>query len=255
MNAGTRHLGAEEKDIGMGSAVVRDRREAGQVLAGRLERYRERDDVVVLALPRGGVPVAYEVAKALQAPLDIFVVRKLGVPDFPELAAGAIASGGVVITNDDVIRAYRLQPETLEAITTVEQRELARREMAYRGNRPAIEIAGKTVVVVDDGLATGATMYAALKGIGAQSPARVVVAVPVAPQHTCEDLQLVADEVVCASTPRRFTSVGAAYWKFDETSDSEVRRLVATSTRMQDGTQTGETESSGQSGPCWATTT
>lgn len=212
----------------MGS--FRNRREAGQVLAGRLSHYRGHSEVVVLALPRGGVPVAFEVARELQAPLDVFVVRKLGAPGFPELALGAIAGGGVVVTNDDVIRAHRVGAEDLEEIARAERQELARREQAYRGARPAAEIAGKIAVVVDDGLATGATMQAALQGIRARSPARVVVAVPVAPQDTCEELQRLADEVVCAITPKRFTAVGAAYWDFDQTSDDEVRRLLATAT-------------------------
>lgn len=208
----------------------RNRREAGRVLAGRLGHYRGRSDVVVLALPRGGVPVAFEVAKELQAPLDVFVVRKLGAPGSPELAVGAIATGGVMVTNDDVIRVYQARAEDLEEIASAERRELARREKAYRGDRPAAEITGKVAVVIDDGLATGATMHAALQGIRARSPAKVVVAVPVAPQDTCEELSNLADEVICATTPRPFTAVGAAYWDFAQTGDDEVRRLLATPT-------------------------
>jgi predicted phosphoribosyltransferase len=215
----------------MGPLVFRDRREAGQVLASRLERYRDSSDVVVMALPRGGVPVAYEVARELRAPLDVFVVRKLGAPGFPEIALGAIASGDVVVTNDDVIGDFGITPDELEPITEAERRELHRREKAYRDGRPPADIKGKTIIVVDDGLATGATMLAALKGIRAQSPGRVVLAVPVAPEDTCEGLSHIADEVVCVTTPKLFIAVGAAYSDFEQTSDDEVQRLLAAPTR------------------------
>lgn len=200
------------------------------MLAERLQHYRDRSGVVVLALPRGGVPVGFEVAKDLHAPLDVFVVRKLGAPGFAELAVGAIATGGVAVMNDDVIRAYGVGPEDLEEVANAERRELARREKAYRDDRPPAEITDKTVIVVDDGLATGATMQAALQGIRAHDPVRVVVAVPVASQDTCDALSHAADEVICAATPRPFTAVGAAYWDFEQTSDEEVRQLLATPT-------------------------
>lgn len=210
--------------------LFRDRREAGRVLAGLLEQYRGEPDVVVLALPRGGVPVGHEVAAALGAALDVFVVRKLGAPDQPEFAVGAIASGGVVVTNDDAIRALGVTSEALERVAEAEQRELRRREKVYRDDRPPAEIAGKTVIVVDDGLATGATMNAALKSIRKSSPARIVVAVPAAPEDTCQELQAHADDVICATTPRPFFAVGQAYWHFDQTSDEEVRALLANPT-------------------------
>lgn len=213
----------------MEARVFRDRTDAGDVLARRLESYRGAD-TVVLALPRGGVPVAFQVAEALSAPLDVVVVRKLGAPKFPELAVGAIAGGGVLITNDDTIRAFDIDPETLEEIAEAQWRELHRRETAYRGDRPPADVTNKTVIVVDDGLATGSTMLAALTAIRAQSPARVVVAVPVAPADTCEELSHIADDVICAVTPKPFTAVGSWYWDFDQTSDEEVARLLATPT-------------------------
>lgn len=222
-----------------GSKIFQDRRDAGQVLAGRLQHYRGRTDVVVLALPRGGVPVGYEVAMALQVPLDVFVVRKLGAPGHAEYAVGAIATGGVVVTNDDAIRGLGVTAEALEEIAEREQRELRRREAAYREGRPPVDIADKTVIVVDDGLATGATMSAALQAIGKLSPARVVVAVPAAPQDTCVDLARRVDEVVCATTPQPFGAVGQAYWEFDQTSDDEVRRLLSMPTAAPRSAPTG----------------
>lgn len=211
----------------MSPRVFDDRRQAGRVLADQLQHYRGHTDMVVLALPRGGVPVAYEVAVALQAPLDVFVVRKLGAPQHPELAVGAIASGGILVTNDDTIRTYRVTLEDLEQIAETESRELQRREIAYRDDRPPAEITSKTVIVVDDGLATGATMNAALQAIRAQAPARLVIAVPTAPADTCQELTRTADEVICAATPTPFFAVGESYWKFDQTSDTEVRELLA----------------------------
>jgi erythromycin esterase-like protein/predicted phosphoribosyltransferase len=204
----------------------RDRREAGQVLAGLLGHHRDRDDVVVLALPRGGVPVAYEVATALAAPLDVFVVRKLGVPGHEEFAMGAIASGGVVVLNDDVVRAVNLPSEAIEQVAREEGRELERRENTYREGRPAPEVANKTVILVDDGLATGASMRAALLALRGLHPARIVVAVPAAPESTCQELTAEADEVVCATTPSPFFAVGQAYWDFSQTTDDEVRDLL-----------------------------
>jgi putative phosphoribosyl transferase len=204
-----------------------DRRHAGQVLAGQLHRFAGRDDVVVLALPRGGVPVAYEVARTLGAPMDVFVVRKLGMPGHPELAMGAIASGGVRVLNDDVIRWYRVPPAAIEAVTRAERVELERRERAYRDGRPPVPIEGRTVLLIDDGLATGSTMRAAVLAIRRLRPAQVVVAVPVGARDTCDGLRETADEVVCALIPESFSAVGLWYVDFSQTSDEEVRQLLA----------------------------
>jgi predicted phosphoribosyltransferase len=207
-----------------------DRRDAGRALARRLvERYAGRADVLVLALPRGGVPVGYEVARALKAPLDVFLVRKLGVPGQEELAMGAIASGGARVLNRDVLDALRIPPETVAEVAAVEARELARRARAFRGHRPEPDVAGKTVIVVDDGLATGSSARAAVAALRALRPARLVVAVPVGSAGTCATLAAEADEVVCAATPRHFRAVGAAYEDFAQTTDDEVRELLARS--------------------------
>jgi erythromycin esterase-like protein/adenine/guanine phosphoribosyltransferase-like PRPP-binding protein len=206
--------------------IFRDRRDAGRVLAALLEGYRGRPDVVVLGLPRGGVPVAYEVARALGAPLDVFVVRKLGVPGHEEMAMGAIASGGVVVLNDDVIRALRINPQTIQRVAEREARELLRREQAYREGRPMRDLAGKTVILVDDGLATGSSMRAAIQALRKLGPARIVVAVPAAPESTCSELAAEVDDVVCATTPSPFFAVGYSYWDFAQTSDEEVRELL-----------------------------
>jgi predicted phosphoribosyltransferase len=214
--------------------LFRDRKDAGQLLAGLLEEHRGRDDVVVLALPRGGVPVAYEVATALGAPLDVFLVRKLGVPGREELAMGAIASGGVVVLNDDVIRGLGVSPEDIERVAEREGRELVRREQLYRERRPMPNVSGKTVIIVDDGLATGASMRAAIQALRRLRPLRTVVAVPAAPAPTCRELAGEVDEVVCATTPSPFFAVGASYWNFDQTADDEVRDLLrATSTSVR----------------------
>ena len=205
------------------------RRQAGIALARSLARYGNRHDVVVLGLPRGGVPVGYEVAQALTAPLDVFIVRKLGVPGHRELAMGAIASGGVRVLNDSVIRACRISPDTLAEVTADELQELARREQAYRGTRVPIDITGKTVILVDDGLATGSTMKAAVQAARLRSPARVVVAVPVGAAETCHDLTELADDIVCLYTPASFEAVSQCYRDFTETSDAEVRELLADS--------------------------
>ena len=181
---------------------------------------------MVLALPRGGVPVGYEVARALEAPLDVFVVRKLGVPDREELAMGAIASGGVVVLNDDAVRGLGIPPEVIEQVATRERAELQRREHEYRQNRPLPDVTGKTVVLVDDGLATGASMRAAVVALRQRNPARIVVAVPAAPAPTCAELAKVADEVICTTTPSPFHAVGLAYWDFTQTTDDEVRQLL-----------------------------
>lgn len=201
-----------------------DRREAGRVLAGALAHYRGRPHLLVLALPRGGVPVAYEVARALKAPLDVFVVRKLGFPGHEEYAMGAIASGGVRVMNP--MPGMHVTPEEVAAAVAREQPELQRRERLYRGQSPAPDLHGRTVIVVDDGLATGATMHAALLGIRQQQPARLVMAVPVGAADSCDALQGVADEVVCVAMPEPFRAVGLWYRQFPQTSDDEVRTLL-----------------------------
>jgi putative phosphoribosyl transferase len=211
----------------MEATRFRDRVEAGRMLAERLGAYAGRDDVIVLALPRGGVPVGYEVAKALGTPLGVFVVRKLGVPGHEELAMGAIASGGVILLDEPLVRRLGLGREELERTVANELRELERREEAYTGGREPPDVEGKTVILVDDGLATGSTMRAAVLAVGRLNPARNVVAVPVASPETCEDLRDVADETVCVLTPSPFRAVGLWYDDFSQTSDDEVRRLLA----------------------------
>jgi predicted phosphoribosyltransferase len=206
--------------------MFRNRREAGQVLASLLAGYRGHPDVVVLGLPRGGVPVAYEIATALHAPLDVMVVRKLGVPGHEELAMGAIASGGVQVVNEDVVRHLGLTPSILASVATIEQQELARREHAYRGERSSVPVEGRTVIMVDDGLATGSTMRAAVAALRRRDPDRIVVAVPVAAPETCEDLKREVDDIVCAMTPTPFYGVGEWYEEFDQTRDEEVRDLL-----------------------------
>jgi predicted phosphoribosyltransferase len=204
-----------------------NRSEAGRQLAERLEKYAGRDDVIVLGLPRGGVPVAYEVAKQLRAPLDVFIVRKLGVPGFEELAAGAIASGGVRVLNQNVVRAIPYAEEAIEAVTVRETAELERREQIYREGRPAPELRDRTVILVDDGLATGATMRAAVKALRERGAAKIIVAVPVGPPDTCHELEQLADETVCLSTPPFFQAVGQYYEDFSQTSDDDVRELLS----------------------------
>jgi putative phosphoribosyl transferase len=203
-----------------------NRRQAGQVLAALLVSYAGRRDLVVLGLPRGGIPVAHEVARSLGAPLDVFVVRKLGTPQQPELAMGAIASGGIRILNDDVVRAYHISPDVIEAVARREDAELARRECLYRDGRLAVAIEGKVAVLVDDGLATGSTMRAALAALRRLNPSRVIVAVPVGSNEACEDLRGLADEVVCARIPVEFSAVGLWYEDFDQTTDEEVSALL-----------------------------
>ena len=206
-----------------------DRRTAGRALAAALVAYAHRNDVVVLALPRGGVPVAFEVSRALDAPFDVFVVRKLGAPGHPELAMGAIASGGVRVLNDHVVAWYRPSVEEIERVTAFERQELERRERAYRGDRPLIPIAGRIAVLVDDGLATGASMRAAVQAAHSLRPARVVVAVPVGAPDSCRAIADVADEVVCLMQPEAFDAVGLWYDDFSQTTDEEVRALIAES--------------------------
>jgi putative phosphoribosyl transferase len=207
-------------------ARFRDRREAGRILAQKLSAYANRLDVIVLALPRGGVPVAYEVALALNAPMDIFLVRKLGLPGHEELAIGAIASGGVRVLNEDIIRALHIPKEVINIVAQRELRELQRREQSYRGDRPAPEVRDRTVILIDDGLATGASMRAAVAGLRAQHPAWIVVAVPAAAPETCAAFQAEVDEVVCAITPEPFLGVGRWYEDFSQTTDEEVRMFL-----------------------------
>ena len=204
-----------------------NRTEGGRLLAEKLAKYSNRDDVIVLGLPRGGVPVAYEVAKRLRAPLDVFIVRKLGVPGFEELAAGAIASGGVRVLNEDVMRAIPYADEAIEAVTTRETAELERREQIYRQGRPPLELRDRIAILVDDGLATGATMRAAVKALRQSGAAKVVVAVPVGPQDTCLEIKQLADDAICLSTPPFFQAVGQYYEDFSQTSDADVRELLS----------------------------
>lgn len=211
--------------------VFSDRRTAGRALAAELERYAARDGVVVLGLPRGGIPVAYEVARALGAPLDVFLVRKLGTPWHRELAMGAIASGGIRVLNSDVVRSYGITPQDIELVARQEQQELERREREYRAGRPPLPLAGRVVILVDDGLATGSTMRAAVQAVRHHNPSRVVVAVPVGASESCEELRAVADEVVCAHTPEPFSAVGQWYVDFDQTTDEEVQQLLHTPVR------------------------
>lgn len=216
----------EHQSFGEALMRFRDRSEAGQLLARILERYKGRDGVLVLGLPRGGVPVAYEVARALHLPLDVFIVRKLGVPGHEELAMGAVATGGVRNLNQSVIKQLNIPPAAIEEATVRALMELQRRERLYRGDRPPLDVAGQTVIVIDDGLATGATMRAAVASLRHQNPAKIVVAVPIGAAETCTDLHSVADEVVCPATPVEFYAVGLWYEDFDQTTDAEVTDLI-----------------------------
>ena len=204
-----------------------DRREAGQVLAGLLAAYRGRPDVVVMGLARGGLPVAFEVARSLQAPLEAFIVRKLGAPGHEEFAIGALASGGRVVINDDVVRGLQITPQQLREIIDREAAELIRREAVYRGGRAAVDVTGKTVILVDDGLATGSSMMAAVAALRESDPAEIVIAVPAAPESTCRQFTGLVDEVVCASIPTPFVAVGESFRDFRQVSDDEVRELLA----------------------------
>ncbi|MDB6148018.1 MAG: putative phosphoribosyl transferase [Spartobacteria bacterium] len=211
--------------------IFRDRTEAGRRLADRLEKYAGRDDVIVLGLPRGGVPVAYEIARRLHLPLDVFIVRKLGVPGFEELAVGAIASGGVRVLNQDVIRALPNADEMIEAVTATQRTELERREKLYRDNQPFPDLRTRTVILVDDGLATGATMRAAVAALRQCGAARIVVAVPVGAPDTCREFENEVDETICVLAPEYFHAVGQFYQDFSQTSDEEVRELLARAAR------------------------
>jgi len=203
-----------------------DRFDAGRVLASKLWSFANRDDVVVVALPRGGVPVGFEVARALNAPLDVFVVRKLGVPGYEELAMGAIAPGGIRVLNEDVVQALGIHDEVIDRVAAEEERELERREHEYRDGRPPVDVQGRTVILVDDGLATGSSMRVAILALKRKRPAKIVVAVPVAAPSTCAELESEVDQIICAVTPEAFQSVGQWYEDFAQTSDEEVRDLL-----------------------------
>jgi len=214
-------------------ALFENRREAGRALAAMLHEYANRRDVLVLALPRGGVPVAFELATALRAPLDVFVVRKLGVPGHEELAMGAIATGGVRVLNEDVVQSLGIPQAVIDAVAAAEQKELQRREQLYRGGRSAPEVRGRTIILVDDGLATGSTMRAAVAALRQQRPARIVVAVPVGAPSTCDEFRADVDQIVCGFTPEPFYGVGQWYEDFSQTSDEEVRELLDLAAKRQ----------------------
>jgi putative phosphoribosyl transferase len=213
--------------------IFRDRIDAGQQLAEKLKAYADRSDVLVLALPRGGVPVGYEVAKQLRVPLDVFLVRKLGVPGYEELAMGAIASGGVRVINEDVVRYLGISDEVIDRVAQYEQQELERRARAYRGDRPSPAVKDQVVILIDDGLATGSTMRAAATALRKQVPARIVIAVPVSSTQACDDFRDEVDEIVCATTPEPFGGVGLWYQDFSQTTDEEVRRLLRRAPEQQ----------------------
>src|SRR5438874_9497998 len=223
--------------------LFRNRIEAGRQLAAKLAAYADRSDVLILALPRGGVPVAFEVARALHAPLDVFLVRKLGLPGHEELAMGAIASGGVRVLNEDLVNTLRIPQAEVDAVAAQEQRELERREREYRDDRPPPDVRGRTVILIDDGLATGATMRAAVAATRRGQPARIVVAVPIAAPATCEEFRDEVDEVVCARTPEPFYAVGLWYEDFSQTTDEEVRELLRRAADGRNATH-GATEGS-----------
>ncbi|MGR6034054.1 MAG: phosphoribosyltransferase [Candidatus Nitrosoglobus sp.] len=210
----------------------KNRIEAGRLLAEELKSYANRTDVLVLALPRGGLPVAFEVAQALGAPLDLMLVRKLGVPRQEELAMGAIAAGGTKVLNQDLVKSLNISDAALEAVISKEKRELERREHTYRGDRPVPEVGNRCVILIDDGLATGATMKAAVLALRQQQPAQIIIGVPVAPPDTVEELRKEADEIICLATPEPFYAIGTWYVDFSQTSDEEVRTLLARAWRQ-----------------------
>lgn len=217
--------------------LFRDRTEAGRKLAQKLKAYANREDVIVLGLPRGGVPVAFEVAKTLNAPLDVFLVRKLGVPGQKEFAMGAIASGGVRILNQEVIESLHISQEAIARTAAQEQRELERREYAYRGDRPSLDLSDRTVILVDDGLATGATMQAAAIAIRQQHPKQIIAAVPVSAPKTCNEFRVKVDEIICAETPRPFIAVGVWYRNFAQTTDAQVQDLLLSAAEGETATR------------------
>ena len=219
-----------------------DRKAAGQTLARELAPYTNRPDVLVLGLPRGGVPVAFEVAEALNAPLDVFLVRKLGVPSQEELAMGAIASGGVQVLNEDVVLEFHLSEATINRVAAKEQHELERREHLYRDDRPAPELRRRTVILVDDGLATGATMRAAVRALRQQQPDRIVIAVPISSPETCRKFKDEVDDIICAVTPCPFHSVGLWYDNFSQTTDDEVSNLLKQAANREQLSATGTAE-------------
>jgi putative phosphoribosyl transferase len=225
--------------------IFQDRTDAGRQLAEQLLSYAERDDVIVLALPRGGVPVAFEVAQRLRVPLDVFVVRKLGVPGHEELAMGAIASGGIRVLNEDVLRVMPNSHGIVDQVAAIEGEELQRRERHYRADRPAPESKDRIVILIDDGLATGASMRAAVAALRQQGAAKIIVAVPVGAPTTCEELKNMADEVLCLQTPPEFIGVGQYYLDFSQTTDEEVRELLAASLTQDSSRDTP----GGSSGP------
>lgn len=206
--------------------MFKDRRDAGQKLARELSEYANQEDVIVLGLPRGGVPVAFEVAKALKAPLDVFVVRKLGAPGNPELAMGAIASGGVRVMNEGLVDRLAISDASIEEAVGKEREKLQRREEIYRGARPETELGGKTVILIDDGLATGATMRAAVSALREHNPEKIIVAVPAGPPETCAEFEEIVDESICLKTPRPFLGVGGAYRDFSQTTNEQVRDFL-----------------------------
>lgn len=214
------------------TALFRDRKDAGRKLARRLTVYAGRNNVIILALPRGGVPVAYGVAKALNVPMDIFIVRKLGWPGHEEMAIGAIASGGVRVLNEGIVRYLNIPDDLIDVVAQRELRELERRERAYRGNRPPLEVKGRTVIIIDDGLATGASMRAAILGLRTHSPAEIVIAVPTAALETCEALEPEVDQMICATMPEPFYGVSRWYEDFSQTTDEEVRILLQEANRQ-----------------------
>jgi predicted phosphoribosyltransferase len=211
----------------MNQLIFSDRVHAGELLAGALRKYTDRSDVIVLGLPRGGVPVAYEVAKRLHAPLDVMVVRKLGVPGWEELAMGAVASGGVRVINDEVVRGSNISAESVERAAAAELQELHRREIAYRGHTGAPDVKDKTVILIDDGIATGSTIRAAVQALRQQGPARIVIGVPTAAADTCDKLAPLVDELITLIRPIYFHAVGQWYENFEQTTDAEVKQLLA----------------------------
>lgn len=214
-------------------SIFKNRTDAGRKLAKQLERFSGQNDVLVLGLPRGGVPVAFEVAQALNFPLDVWLVRKLGVPGREELAMGAIASGGTRVLNQEVIQMLDISEKAIAEVEAKERRELKRREQAYRGDRPELDVSGRTVILVDDGLATGASMRAAVQALKTQQPAELIVAVPTAAPQTCAEFEDEVDHIICAATPEPFMGVGAWYEEFPQTSDEEVRELMRQAAEQQ----------------------